>query len=595
MFMTIEQCSEQNCGKKAFALAVLAKRGFRVPPFIVLGFDEIEVITNIEAISDADATFIQGQVGNGPYAVRSALSGEDTSTSSMAGQFVTVLPVEAKNLLAVIKEVIAENARRAPQMKQSIIVQHCLVPEKSGVAFSRSPFDPFCLQIDEVAGLGEGLVSGRSDADSTYIARTLDALMPPLAKIALEIESLFGHPQDIEWSVEKGELFILQARPITTLSAEETKVLEQIEKSLPKTEYEFLQNGYAELAPNAEPFMVELLGSLFAPNGPIEKAYARFGIKGEIKNPITVIGDTVFSDGKKEQSLFQKGWRSFFNQVKFSAAKKRYKQTLLELKEKMAQFSAPSFSTVHEARDFVMQEYEHVFAANIVASSLDASAQFGLKALASTAISEFTLPADEIISPPTGLIGNGFLLYDQTVFHPRIFTASVNDAVTRSVAEQYQYQAFQADVIREYGRWYAVQLMNVLREAIRVHEPEKLIAPEVNRAVVLPRRLSTTVKRIYENEMLSEGEGIGTLVEKGALQSVLDPILFVETLTPDLAEYLPVVKGIVTTVGSSLSHFAILARESRIPVLRIARRPDDLFGKQVKIASAKISPNEGSK
>ena len=98
-----------------------------MPPFVVIGFDEGALVMKVGEISDEDAARIQQVVGNGPYAVRSALSGEDSSTSSMAGQFVTVLPVDAKDLLSTIKEVIAENARRAPQMKQSIIVQCCNV------------------------------------------------------------------------------------------------------------------------------------------------------------------------------------------------------------------------------------------------------------------------------------------------------------------------------------------------------------------------------------------------------------------------------------------------------------------------------------
>ncbi len=590
MFLIIEQCTEQNCGKKAYALAALANRGFHVPPFVVIGFDEVTLVMKVGEISDEDAARIQQVVGNGPYAVRSALSGEDSSTSSMAGQFVTVLPVDAKNLLSTIKEVIAENARRAPQMKQSIIIQRCLSPEKSGVVFTRSPFDPFCLQIDEVTGFGEGLVSGHRDADSTYLSRRRDAPLPSLAKIALEIESLFGHPQDIEWSIEKGELFILQARPITTLSTREATALERIEKSLPQVDYEFVQNGYTELAPNAEPFMVELLGSLFAPNGPVEKAYARLGMKGRVENPLTVIGDSVFCDSKKEQRLFQKGWRSIFNQIRHSSAKKCYKQTLLSLKEKITLFSAPTFLDIHEAQEFVLREYELVFAANIVASSLEASAQFGLKALTSGPSVTFKLTTDEQITPPTDLIGNSFSLYDQTVFHPRVFDIAGDGTTIRTVSEQYQYQAFQADVIREYGRWYAIQLMNVLRETVRVHQPKTLIAPQMKRDVMLPRRLSTASKRSYTDEMLSEGEAIGTLIQKESLNTVEEPILFVETLTPDLAEYLPAVKGIVTMVGSSLSHLAILARESRIPVLRLAKHHEGLIGKKVKISKGKLLP-----
>ena len=38
-----------------------------------------------------------------------------------------------------------------------------------------------------------------------------------LAKICLEIEKHYKKPQDIEWGIEKNKIYILQARPITTL------------------------------------------------------------------------------------------------------------------------------------------------------------------------------------------------------------------------------------------------------------------------------------------------------------------------------------------------------------------------------------------
>ena len=39
-----------------------------------------------------------------------------------------------------------------------------------------------------------------------------------LAKICLQIEKHYGFPCDIEWAYEKGKFYIVQSRPITTLS-----------------------------------------------------------------------------------------------------------------------------------------------------------------------------------------------------------------------------------------------------------------------------------------------------------------------------------------------------------------------------------------
>ena len=38
-----------------------------------------------------------------------------------------------------------------------------------------------------------------------------------LAELCIKIEKHYKHPQDIEWALEKGKLYILQSRPITTL------------------------------------------------------------------------------------------------------------------------------------------------------------------------------------------------------------------------------------------------------------------------------------------------------------------------------------------------------------------------------------------
>ena len=39
-----------------------------------------------------------------------------------------------------------------------------------------------------------------------------------LSKLIIKIESHYGFPVDVEWAMEKGEIFITQSRPITTLS-----------------------------------------------------------------------------------------------------------------------------------------------------------------------------------------------------------------------------------------------------------------------------------------------------------------------------------------------------------------------------------------
>ena len=82
--------------------------------------------------------------------------------------------------------------------------------------------------MSAVAGLGDALVSGDVDADSAAVDRNgavLDRVASSILddELAREVASShagptgFGRPQDIEWAIEKGRLFLLQSRPITAL------------------------------------------------------------------------------------------------------------------------------------------------------------------------------------------------------------------------------------------------------------------------------------------------------------------------------------------------------------------------------------------
>src|SRR5262249_55178718 len=82
-----------------------------------------------------------------------------------------------------------------------------------------------------VRGLGDRLVSGQVSPDE-WVVRGDDITLRAapegaidadqaraVADLARRVEAHFGGlPQDIEWALAGGELFLLQARPITTLS-----------------------------------------------------------------------------------------------------------------------------------------------------------------------------------------------------------------------------------------------------------------------------------------------------------------------------------------------------------------------------------------
>jgi pyruvate,water dikinase len=85
--------------------------------------------------------------------------------------------------------------------------------------------------VEAIYGLGEQVVSGHATPDHYVVDRNgetkrevtpnggvLEASeLVALAELGRSLEERFGKPQDVEWAIADGELFLLQSRPVTTL------------------------------------------------------------------------------------------------------------------------------------------------------------------------------------------------------------------------------------------------------------------------------------------------------------------------------------------------------------------------------------------
>jgi rifampicin phosphotransferase len=169
-----------------------------------------------------------------PVIVRSSSPNEDTETSSMAGQFRSVLDVSGWDGLVEAARQVVESADGGPM---AVLVQPLLEPAWGGVMFGADPVTGMSdrLVVSAVPGGPDRLVSGAvsgtqmalsprgrlldgSDVDPRLRARSTRRALVDLAARAAD---LFGGPQDIEWAMgHDGELVLLQARPITTLGPE---------------------------------------------------------------------------------------------------------------------------------------------------------------------------------------------------------------------------------------------------------------------------------------------------------------------------------------------------------------------------------------
>ena len=172
------------------------------------------------------------------YAVRSSALSEDGDNASFAGQYETVTDVKAGGILEAVRHVISSaDSSRVREYKDSIsdgkdgiavVIQIFVKPQFAGVIFTSDPIsgrDEYYIG-NYVKGEGELLVSGASNAIEfkinavKYEFEGPDEMRPYAKKLAgyvAKIKKLYKMPMDIEWAISEGRVYILQARPVTTL------------------------------------------------------------------------------------------------------------------------------------------------------------------------------------------------------------------------------------------------------------------------------------------------------------------------------------------------------------------------------------------
>ena len=229
-------------GTKAATLAVLSSRGFAVPEGFVITTDACERIrAAAEVPQDVWAEVLSHleHLGHGPVAVRSSASAEDLAGESFAGQYETVLGVEGPEALAdaiaqclasaTSERVRAYRGSDAPA-RMAVLVQRMVPADAAGVAFTANPVTGDAeILVSSVKGLGERLVSGEAVPDEWVVrgdevscASSSEGALDQdraqeIAALAKDVERLFGSPQDVEWAMAGGRVYLLQARPITAL------------------------------------------------------------------------------------------------------------------------------------------------------------------------------------------------------------------------------------------------------------------------------------------------------------------------------------------------------------------------------------------
>jgi phosphohistidine swiveling domain-containing protein len=199
---------------KAGTLAELARAGFAVPEFACSPNNLAETVRRLGF----------------PLAVRSSASAEDGPRHSFAGLFESYLGLQtlgeveeavARCRVSLASPQVREYCRRrgidASSLKMDVIVQRMIEPDYCGVAFTVNPATgEEQVVIETCRGRGDELLAGRASplpADFGLPASRRTAVV----RLARRIERHFGAPQDIEFAVAGGDVFVLQARPITQI------------------------------------------------------------------------------------------------------------------------------------------------------------------------------------------------------------------------------------------------------------------------------------------------------------------------------------------------------------------------------------------
>lgn len=209
-----------------------------------------------------------------PVVVRSSSPSEDSSSTSFAGLHESIVDVTGpEQILTAVKDVWSslwsdraliyarEMNLNPADSAMAVVIQRLISGSCSGVLFTESPVDRHQMLVEAVEGLNEKLVSGNAEPDRYTISHKDGVTVktayasekgqrlpnPPLKELyrtGVELERLLGTPQDIEWTIAGDELYILQARPITTREQADTPLWQREDK---REWYKSLRKNLSEL------------------------------------------------------------------------------------------------------------------------------------------------------------------------------------------------------------------------------------------------------------------------------------------------------------------------------------------------------------
>lgn len=236
-------------GAKADNLLKMLDAGINVPPLMCIE-DSGKAIKESELMQKIDGHFGACEL----FSVRSSSNAEDGGDFSFAGQFDTFLNVDKQSLPFYIERCRASANSDAvcvycaskgidkSSIKVNVIIQQMISSDASGVLFTANPMGILNESVIVVGnGTGNNVVEDKvpvttyyyNTTDNIYCFESMpgapeldDGTVHSLMQTASAIKMLLGEYLDIEFAIKDGEIYILQARPITTLDTTRTVTLD---------------------------------------------------------------------------------------------------------------------------------------------------------------------------------------------------------------------------------------------------------------------------------------------------------------------------------------------------------------------------------
>jgi phosphohistidine swiveling domain-containing protein len=504
---------ENFLGSKTLNLKKCADWGFDVPKFIALPSNISNDLLADEIFRKKIAQEVKAILPSDRYAVRSSALIEDGKSQSYAGQFLTKINLSGDGLERGIFEVLkqAEAFLHGDLARFSLIIQEYILADISGVTFTRNPNGGREMMIEHGFCEGEKIVSGEIKPEKVafYWNEQFPSILPAsffidqVVEKFKELEIKNDFPQDIEWCKKDNQFYLLQTRPITTISQAQYAQIVFLDQILPQNEkYFFEKTEISEIAPRPATATYDLLQLIYTKNGPVDKVYEKYGVSYENTQFLKIIGNELFVDKEKElQGLLpaytylrskefipkfhnlSKLWPTLRNLFFLNTIKtKDCEKIFAELKTKIEEDVSGGVGTGTALEKF-LDDYALIFETNLLSGLSIKKAKLLLKnePITFTEIlagySHFIDLTKYQIEPPWGAVGNSLEFLDEADFIANNITGSSasEKMITwwkkipeyrKKMMQSMLAEAIIYNRLRELGRWLTIKNINALRSSL---------------------------------------------------------------------------------------------------------------------------------